>query len=229
MANLSDRSFPPTNLGHEDEEMLPTGWGYHNGTQRGAFSHADNQRDVHPGSRAQVNIGIVQLNVQIREFEKPWLFHVLPDLEHPCILGVDFISGPKIVLDFDRKSLAIPDSQIDKVVKTIEEGKEIDTGGNPPVVCRLYRYDRVKQAILDYHVDKMLKEGTIIPIQSPSPGVFKRYVSSHIVESGTIKPSPTKTLAVRKFPEPTTIKQVQSFLGLTGYFRKVHQRLFKDS
>ncbi|GFV75058.1 retrovirus-related Pol polyprotein from transposon 17.6 [Trichonephila clavipes] len=42
----------------------------------------------------------------------------------------------------------------------------------------------------------------------------------HIVESGTIKPSPTKTLAVRKFPEPTTIKQVQSFLGLTGYFHK---------
>ncbi|GFU56470.1 hypothetical protein TNCV_2609871 [Trichonephila clavipes] len=42
----------------------------------------------------------------------------------------------------------------------------------------------------------------------------------HIVESGTIKPSPTKTLAVRKFPEPTTIKQVESFLGLTGYFRK---------
>ncbi|GFX77879.1 retrovirus-related Pol polyprotein from transposon 17.6 [Trichonephila clavipes] len=42
----------------------------------------------------------------------------------------------------------------------------------------------------------------------------------HIVGSGTIKPSPTKTLAVRKFPEPTTIKQVQSFLGLTGYFRK---------
>ncbi|GFW50424.1 transposon Tf2-6 polyprotein [Trichonephila clavipes] len=42
----------------------------------------------------------------------------------------------------------------------------------------------------------------------------------HIVESGAIKPSPTKTLAVQKFPEPTTIKQVQSFLGLTGYFRK---------
>ncbi|GFW30838.1 retrovirus-related Pol polyprotein from transposon 17.6 [Trichonephila clavipes] len=42
----------------------------------------------------------------------------------------------------------------------------------------------------------------------------------HIVESETIKPYPTKTLAVRKFPESTTIKQVQSFLGLTGYFRK---------
>ncbi|GFX54065.1 uncharacterized protein TNCV_2337011 [Trichonephila clavipes] len=78
------------------------------------------------GAKCQ-NIGIVELNVQIREFEKPWLFHVLADLEYPCILGVDFISGSKIILDFDRKSLAIPDSQVDTAVKTIEEGNvEID-------------------------------------------------------------------------------------------------------
>ncbi|GFY56671.1 enzymatic polyprotein [Trichonephila inaurata madagascariensis] len=42
----------------------------------------------------------------------------------------------------------------------------------------------------------------------------------HVVENGTIKPSTAKTQAVRKFPEPTTIKQVQSYFGLTGYFRK---------
>ncbi|GFW80977.1 retrovirus-related Pol polyprotein from transposon 17.6 [Trichonephila clavipes] len=50
--------------------------------------------------------------------------------------------------------------------------------------------------------------------------MLRKIAEKHIAESGTIKPSPTKTLAVRKFPEPTTIKQVQSFLGLTGYFRK---------
>ncbi|GFW09690.1 hypothetical protein TNCV_1393911 [Trichonephila clavipes] len=33
---------------------------------------------------------------------------MLANLEYPCILGVDFISGSKIVLDFDRKPLAIP-------------------------------------------------------------------------------------------------------------------------
>ncbi|GFT09025.1 uncharacterized protein TNCV_4104941 [Trichonephila clavipes] len=54
------------------------------------------------------------------EVEKPWLFHVLADLEHPCIPGIDFIGGSKIILDLDLKSLAIPDSQIDKVVKTVE-------------------------------------------------------------------------------------------------------------
>ncbi|GFT81159.1 retrovirus-related Pol polyprotein from transposon 297 [Trichonephila clavipes] len=163
------------------------------------------------------NIGVVELNIRIREFEKPWLFHVLADLEYPCILGIDFIGGSKIILDFDRKSLAIPDSQINKVVKKVDEEKveinlfkteleekqkgelqdlfdsfqglfsdkpglthilyhEIDPGDNPPVVSRPYRYDRVKQEILDYHVDKMLKEGNIIPIQSPyaSPVVLCR-------------------------------------------------------
>ncbi|GFS85473.1 retrovirus-related Pol polyprotein from transposon 17.6 [Trichonephila clavipes] len=42
----------------------------------------------------------------------------------------------------------------------------------------------------------------------------------HVVENGTIRPSIAKTETVKKFPVPTTVKQVQSFLGLTGYFRK---------
>ncbi|GFY40373.1 retrovirus-related Pol polyprotein from transposon 17.6 [Trichonephila inaurata madagascariensis] len=42
----------------------------------------------------------------------------------------------------------------------------------------------------------------------------------HVVENGTIRPSIAKTIAVKKFLVPTTVKQVQRFLGLTGYFRK---------
>lgn len=42
----------------------------------------------------------------------------------------------------------------------------------------------------------------------------------HIVEAGTVKPSERKVSAVARFPEPTSTKAVQSFLGLTGYFRK---------
>ncbi|GFT10103.1 uncharacterized protein TNCV_1115412 [Trichonephila clavipes] len=71
------------------------------------------------------NIVVVELNIRIREFEKPWLFHVLADLEYPCILGIDFIDGSKIIIDFDRKSLVIPDSQINKVVKTVEVEKDL--------------------------------------------------------------------------------------------------------
>jgi len=42
----------------------------------------------------------------------------------------------------------------------------------------------------------------------------------YIVESGSIRPSKHKTRAVVNFPTPTNTKQVQSFLGFTGYFRK---------
>lgn len=41
----------------------------------------------------------------------------------------------------------------------------------------------------------------------------------HIVEGGTVRPSERKVTAVTRFPRPTSVK-IQSFLGMTGYFRK---------
>ncbi|GFV74988.1 retrovirus-related Pol polyprotein from transposon 17.6 [Trichonephila clavipes] len=112
----------------------------------------------------------------------------------------------KLTLDFDQRSLIIPDDQIKqlpKVEKPVEidlsdtklgEGQkqklkdlfngfkglfsdqpglthvlyhEIDTGDKGPVVSRPYRYETVKQGIIDYHIGKILQEGTICPIQSP--------------------------------------------------------------
>ncbi|GFX71952.1 retrovirus-related Pol polyprotein from transposon 297 [Trichonephila clavipes] len=112
-----------------------------------------------------------------------------------CHLGIDFMKEPKLTLDFDKKSLIIPDDQIKqlpKVEKPVEIDlpdtkldqpgltlvlyHEIDTGNQGPVVSRPYRYDRVKQGIIDYHIEKILQEGTIRPIQSPyaSPVVLTR-------------------------------------------------------
>ncbi|GFX85175.1 retrovirus-related Pol polyprotein from transposon opus [Trichonephila clavipes] len=52
----------------------------------------------------------------------------------------------------------------------------IDTGDQGTVVSRPYGYDRVKQGIIAYHIEKMLQEGPIRPIQSPytSPVVLTR-------------------------------------------------------
>lgn len=52
--------------------------------------------------------------------------------------------------------------------------------------------------------------------------MFMRRVDylGYVVENDTIKPTERKTLAVVRFLKPTTVKAVQSFLSLTGYFRK---------
>ncbi|GFV99227.1 retrovirus-related Pol polyprotein from transposon 297 [Trichonephila clavipes] len=136
-------------------------------------------------------------------------------MQYQCILGIDFMKASRLTLDFDQKSLIIPDNltkQLPKEEKPVDidltESKlgdeqqrqlkalfnnfkglfsdqpglthvlyhEIDTGDKGPVVSRPYRYDRVKQGIIDYHIDKMLRDGTICPINSPyaSPVVLTR-------------------------------------------------------
>lgn len=42
----------------------------------------------------------------------------------------------------------------------------------------------------------------------------------YVIENGTRKPFDSKTKTAKKFPRAATAKQLQSFLGLIGYFRK---------
>ncbi|GFS65710.1 retrovirus-related Pol polyprotein from transposon 17.6 [Trichonephila clavipes] len=161
------------------------------------------------------HLGRVELQIRIREFQKPWEFHILDNMQYQCILGIDFMKASRLTLDFDQKSLIIPDHLIKQKPKEeklvdidLTESKlndeqqrqlkalfnnfkglfsdqpglthvvyhEIDTGDKGPVMSRPYKYDRVKQGIIDYHIDKMLRDGTICPINSPyaSPVVLTR-------------------------------------------------------
>lgn len=45
----------------------------------------------------------------------------------------------------------------------------------------------------------------------------------HRIEDGRVRPSSSKIDAVRRFPTPVNKRHVQSFLGLSGYFRKFIQ------
>ncbi|CAG4953742.1 unnamed protein product [Colias eurytheme] len=48
--------------------------------------------------------------------------------------------------------------------------------------------------------------------------IYKKYLTE--LKKGEIKPSVEKIAAVEHFQTPNNIKSLQSFLGLTGYFRK---------
>lgn len=42
----------------------------------------------------------------------------------------------------------------------------------------------------------------------------------HLITSEGIKPDPKKTIAIKNFPTPKTQKQIKSFLGLVGFYRR---------
>ncbi|GFS81697.1 retrovirus-related Pol polyprotein from transposon 17.6 [Trichonephila clavipes] len=79
----------------------------------------------------------------------------------------------------------------------------------------LNRLTRVLKTASEYGLELNLKKLNFLKSKIEFLG--------HIIEKGTIKPSLDKTKAVQNFPEPKNLKQVQSFLGLSGYFRKFIQ------
>ncbi|GFU58591.1 retrovirus-related Pol polyprotein from transposon 17.6 [Trichonephila clavipes] len=97
---------------------------------------------------------------------------VLIKLSAICMSPVEHPYVPILLNDTFTKALW----DTDKPGHTHVLYHEIDTEDEPSVVSLPYRYDRVKQAKFDYHVEKMLKDGTITPIQSPyvSPVVVLR-------------------------------------------------------
>ncbi|GFV89445.1 retrovirus-related Pol polyprotein from transposon 297 [Trichonephila clavipes] len=70
-------------------------------------------------------LGRFELQIRIREFQKTWEFHILNNMQYQCILGIDFMKESKLTLDFDQKSLIIPDDQIKQSPK-VEKPVEID-------------------------------------------------------------------------------------------------------
>ncbi|GFT66095.1 retrovirus-related Pol polyprotein from transposon 17.6 [Trichonephila clavipes] len=112
-----------------------------------------------------------------------------------------------IITAFDRVVRGTVPSGIRRV-KTDKPGlthvlyHEIDTGDHGLVVTRPYRYDRLKQGIIDYHIQKMLKEGTIRPIQSPyaSPVVLTRKNNSLLPEAYRFTIDYRKLKAITKYP-----------------------------
>ncbi|GFW24526.1 retrovirus-related Pol polyprotein from transposon opus [Trichonephila clavipes] len=67
------------------------------------------------------HLGRVELQIRIREFQKPWEFHILDNMQYQCILGIDFMKASRLTLDFDQKSLIIPDNQIKQLSNFSEQ------------------------------------------------------------------------------------------------------------
>lgn len=49
----------------------------------------------------------------------------------------------------------------------------------------------------------------------------------HVISENGISPDPAKLQAIKDFPEPKKVKEIQSFIGLAGYYRKFIKEFLK--
>ena len=69
-------------------------------------------------------------------------------------------------------------------------------------------------------LERLRRAGLTIKPKKCRFGMEETEYLGHIVGNGMVKPCSEKAEAVKRFPIPETKKQVRSFLGLAGYYRK---------
>ncbi len=67
-------------------------------------------------------------------------------------------------------------------------------------------------------LDRLAKAGLTAHPEKMQLCVNKFYFLGHVLSPGLLGPDPEKVKAVVEFPTPRNVKQVQQFLGLTGYY-----------
>ena len=69
-------------------------------------------------------------------------------------------------------------------------------------------------------LDRICKAGLTVKSKKSQFGADHCVYLGHLVGGGMVQPEAAKVEAVRNFPVPTTKKQVRTFLGLSGYYRR---------
>ena len=69
-------------------------------------------------------------------------------------------------------------------------------------------------------LDKLHRAGLTAKPKKCQFGMAECVYLGHVVGSGVVRPEKSKVEAVKLFPAPKTKKEVRTFLGLTGYYRK---------
>ena len=84
-------------------------------------------------------------------------------------------------------------------------------------------YSKTKEEHLE-HLDKVLtileQHRLFVGLDKCSFGVQEMEFLGHVVGTEGVKVDPKKVQAVKDWPTPKDVKEVRSFLGLTGYFRR---------
>ncbi|KAG5308159.1 TF28 protein, partial [Pseudoatta argentina] len=173
-------------------------------------------------------LGSFSINVEVDGSSYYLTIHIISDIymNHSLLLGSDLLSYAKIELtkgnaiEIDNIEDSLVKHEIKDLIENYKPQKIKETKvkmnivlkDEIPVYQRPRRLAPAERVQVSKQIDDWLRDGIIRPSISE--------YASPITLNGSVRPSEHKTRVVINFPTPTNAKQVQSFLGLTGYFRK---------
>lgn len=76
---------------------------------------------------------------------------------------------------------------------------------------------------LQYVADALRKANLTINVQKSRFCMREIQYLGHIVGNGEIKPDPDRVRSISEFPQPTTVRQVRRFLGMSGWYQRYIQ------
>ncbi|GKC44131.1 putative reverse transcriptase domain-containing protein [Tanacetum coccineum] len=149
------------------------------------------------------------------------------------IVGMDWLSKNKAVIVCHEKVVEIPikEGGILRVhgkhlsglppQRQVEFHIDLVTGATP-VAKSPYRLAPSKMQELSEKLQELQDKGFIQPSHSPwgAPVLFEVHFLGHVVNQSGIHIDPSKIEAMKNWKAPTTPSEVQSILGLAGYYRR---------
>ncbi|KAG5327836.1 TF211 protein, partial [Pseudoatta argentina] len=177
-------------------------------------------------------LGSFSINVEVDGSSYYLTIHIISDIymNHSLLLGSDLLSYAKIELtkgnaiEIDNIEDSLVKHEIKDLIENYKPQKIKETKvkmnivlkDEIPVYQRPRRLAPAERVQVSKQIDDWLRDGIIRPSISEYASPITLVISSRM----EVRPSEHKTRVLINFPTPTNAKQVQSFLGLTGYFRK---------
>lgn len=170
----------------------------------------DEVLDILQGARVYSNLDLTDgfFHVDVNHECVKFLSFIIPDGQYECLKApFGFANSPAVFQRF--VNTIFKDLVYKKLVAVYLDDLAV------PGTCIKNGVDNLKVVL-----EKAAENGLNINWRKCSFLSSRIAFLGFIIEKGTIKPSTEKTEAVRKFPPPNNVQQVQSFLGLTGFFRR---------
>ncbi|KAG5889615.1 hypothetical protein JTB14_002005 [Gonioctena quinquepunctata] len=172
-------------------------------------------------------MGFFERNVFINKEELVLKIHVIPceTSNFKAIVGNDILAQVDVV--FRDGEIVVFKKERHNFLWTITLDEEANK--ETEIVIHIKNEENrkeVKKLIEEYHPEEIMDADVAkdygLDIKKKKCQLLKTKIEflGFIIDDGIVQPSNDKTLAIKNYPQPTTLQRIQSFLGLTGYFRK---------